>query len=278
MAIKDLAVCYNASENAESALCTAIQMCQKYDAALTGLYVSSPVRFEGNIEHWMTKDTLASLQSAEDKVAESIEKAFFKCVEEQGFTGKVEWLMEHGRPTDALIKYSRYFDLMLIGQQSDSSEHKTHIRAEDIVTRSGKPLLVVPATYVCHVFAEYAVVAWDGSRAAARALTDAMQILETKHRLDVVTVKSDKAKDKTDSMDSVDIIRHLQRHGIDARRVVLQASREGKGATILDYCADNQPDILVTGAFGHSRLREDLFGGVTNDIMQHMNVPVFMSH
>lgn len=278
MAIKDLAISYNASENAESALCMAIQMCKKYGAALTGLYASSPVRFEGNIEHWISEDTLASLQAAEDKVAESIRQAFFQCVADKAFTGKVEWVREYGRPTDVLIKQSRYFDLMLVGQQSDSSEHKAHIRAEDIVTRSGKPLLVVPGAYECHVFAEYAVVAWDGSRAAARALTDAMQILETKQRLDVVTVTSDKAEDKTDKLSGADIIRHLQCHGIDARRVILRASREGKGATLLHYCAENQPDILVTGAYSHSRLREDLFGGVTHDIMRHMNVPVFMSH
>lgn len=277
MAIKDLLVSYNASENAESALSLAIQKCQKYGAALTGLYVSSPIRFEGHIAHWITQDTLEALQTTEDKVAESIQEAFFKCVGEKGFSGKVEWITRQGRPTDILIQQSRYFDLMLLGQQSTTKETKHHIRAEDIVTRSGKPLLVVPAAYECHAFSEYAVVAWDGSRAAARALTDAMQILETKKRLDVLTIKSDKA-DKTDSPDDMDIIRHIQRHGVDASRVVLQASRDGKGATILDYCAQNQPDILVTGAYGHSRLREDLLGGVTNDIMQHMNIPVFMSH
>ena len=211
-------------------------------------------------------------------MAKSIEKTFFQRVAEQQFDGTAKWLHDEGRPNDILTRYSRYFDLMLMGQVSDLSDKKQHIRAEDIVTRSGKPLLIVPGGYECRQFSEYAVVAWDGGRASARALTDAMQILETKTRLDVVTVARDAQDSRAHGTNGVDIIRHLERHGIDARRIVLEVSPAGKGATILDYCKDNNPDLLVTGAYGHSRLREDLFGGVTQYIMQHMNVPVFMSH
>ena len=253
-------------------------MCKKYDATLSGLHVSMPVRFEGKIERWISKDVMQSLKTAEDGVAESIKETFFQRVSEQAFRGKTDWVHDEGQPTEILTRYSRYFDLMLMGQQSGADDKKRHIRGEDIVTRSGKPLLIVPNGYECRQFTEYAVVAWDGSRAAARALTDAMQILETKTRLDVLTIARESDEDQARKAQGVNIIRHLERHGIDARRIVLKATRDGKGATILDYCNENAPDVLVTGAYGHSRLREDLFGGVTQYIMRHMNVPVFMSH
>ena len=105
-----------------------------------------------------------------------------------------------------------------------------------------------------------------------------MQILETKRRLDVVTVAA-RGKDSADAAESLpNIVTHLQRHGIDARQVTLTADREGIGQTILDYCARNSPDVLVMGAYSHTRLRENLFGGVTQHVFRKMTVPVLMAH
>lgn len=76
MAIKDLAISYNGGVNADTALCMAVKMCKKYNAMLTGIYVSAPVHFEGKIERWISSDTLDDLQAAEDKLAGSIAKRF----------------------------------------------------------------------------------------------------------------------------------------------------------------------------------------------------------
>ncbi len=278
MAIKDLAVCYNGSANADSALRYAIQMSKKYDATLTGLFIKSPIRFEGQVTRWISDDILKSLRNAEGEISHSIEASFREKVAAEAFTGPVEWLYEEGNPNDLLAQFARCFDLLLIGQFSDAANAKRHVRAEDIVLRSGKPLIVVPTSYRVRPFTEYAVVAWDGSRPAARALTDAMQILETKKRLDVVTISGAAESGKEPARPGPDIIRHLERHGIDARRIKLSASRDGIGATIIKYCEENDPDVLVMGALGHARLREDLFGSLTRHILRHMPVPVMMAH
>ena len=278
MAIKDIAVCYNGSENADSALQYAVQMSKKYDAALTGIYVTSPIHFEGQVEHWISDDVLESVKNAERGISEAIETSFRDKVAAEELKGPVDWLVEEGHPNDLLARCARYFDLLLMGQFSDADNTKRQVRAEDIVLRSGKPLIVVPNDYQVHPFREYAVVAWDGSQPAARALTDAMQILETKTRLDVVTVgeKGDRGEHSLSS--DPGIIRHLGRHGIDARLIALTASREGAGSTIIGYCEENDPDVLVMGALGHARLRENLFGSLTRHILRHMNVPVMMAH
>jgi nucleotide-binding universal stress UspA family protein len=75
-----------------------------------------------------------------------------------------------------------------------------------------------------------------------------------------------------------DVVTYLSRHGINAKLTNLSASREGVGATILGYCSETDPDILVMGAYGHARLREELFGGVTRHILENANVPVLMAH
>lgn len=279
MAIKDLAVAYNGSTNSKAALTFAIQMCKKYDAALTGLYVRMPLTFEPEVRRWVSKEVRDSLRKAGDEGVQSIETGFRETVASERFEGAVDWIVEEGQTNDHLARLARYYDLLLIGQFSEADDSKrVTVRAEDLVLRSGKPLIIVPNGYKVRRFEEYAAVAWDGSRPAARALADAMQILETKNRLDVVRVGAHRQGVEDDVAPGRDVVRHLRRHGIDARKISLTASKDSVGPTILDYCSENQPDVLVMGAYGHARLREDLFGGVTRHILQNMNVPVLMAH
>lgn len=276
MAIKDLAVAYNGTKNADAAVDLALQMCRKYGAALTGLYAANPVRFEGNVERWISADLMETLKSAETEVTRSIETKFRERVGPANLSDGVEFVTEEGQANVVLARHARYHDILLMGQFSAPSDSRLPIRAEDLVMRTGRPLLIVPHSYEVRPFQEYAVIGWDGSRPAARALSDAMQILETKKRLDVVTVRG--SREPAGTARSAAVVRHLQRHGIDARHISLTASREGVGATILDYCKENGPDIMVMGAYGHTKLREDLFGGVTRDVLEKMTVPVMMSH
>lgn len=278
MAIKDLAIAYNASTNSRMALRFAIQMSQKYEASLTGLNAREPVQFEGKISHWISDDVRQSLLNADEESAQAMADSFKADLAEHGFAGPSDWIAMQGRPNDLLARAARYYDLLVIGQYSEPKDEKRRVRAEELVMQSGKPLVIVPNGYEVAPFKEYAVVAWDGSRPAARALTDAMQILETKKRLDVVTISASGEPAETDKSPERDVIRHLQKHGIEAQQVMLKASREGVGSTILDYCADKAPDVLVMGAYGHSRLREDLFGGVTRNILQNATVPILMAH
>lgn len=273
MAIKDLAVAYNGSENARSALRLAARMASKYDASVTGVHVHPPMQLDSQTRQWIPESTLKSLLQAEKDSVAGIETLFHEELKAQGRPGNGDWVVEHGEPTRCLAKAARYFDILLIGQFSVSGGTKDQIRPEDVVLLAGKPIIIVPKNYVDRPFAEFAVVAWDGSRPAARALTDAMQILETKKRIDIVTV----APKDTPPDGGHDILRHLRRHGIDARLVVLEDDG-GVGKTILKHCAKTDPDILVMGAYSRARIREDIFGGTTRDVLENMTIPVLMAH
>ena len=277
MAIKDLAVAFNASDNSRAAVRLAVQMCRKYEATLTGIYTHMPVKFENQVEIWISDEMKESLEKADASSVAAIEESFRTTVTENGFDGPVEWASPTGQPNDLLARSARYHDLLLIGQYTNPDRSQRRVRAEELVMNSGKPIIVVPVDYQVRPFTGHAVVAWDGSRPAARALSDAMQILETKERLDVVTVGASDAGTSKSAF-AQDIITYLSRHGIDARLTNLSASREGVGATILGYCGETDPDVLVMGAYGHARLREELFGGVTRHILENANVPVLMAH
>jgi nucleotide-binding universal stress UspA family protein len=278
MAIRDLAVAYNGSANADSALNFTVQMCRKHGAHLTGLHVHRPLEFSPLIRKMTSDEVLAHMRKADSDSVGTVEASFRQNLSTLGFDGPADWIVEEGDANEHLCRFARYFDLMVMGQAYDAEGKKNRIRPEDLVLRSGRPLLLVTVDYDVHAFAEYAVVAWDGSRPAARALADAMQILETKKRLDIVTVGSTRKTEEREMAPGRDLVVHLRRHGVDARRITLEADREGVGASILAYCVEQNPDVLVMGAYTHTRLREDLFGGVTSHVLKNMVVPVMMAH
>lgn len=279
MAIKDLLVAYNDDEGARNALTFGLQMARKYGAALTGVYVYAPRSYGGGVKRWIPEDVLARMQEAEAASAKEIEKAFRARVKASGHAGEVAFAIENGQPDLTLARIARYHDLLLVGQFVGALHRQRGLmQPEELIIRAGKPVIVVPARYHVRPFREEAAVAWDASRSAARALSDAMQILETKKRLDIVTVRPDGSEERESDMPDRDIAAHLRRHGVDARPAPLKAEGRRIGQAILAYCAETDPDLLVMGAFGRTTLGTALFGGVTRHVLENMTVPLLMSH
>jgi len=314
MAIKDLLVAYDGRDASERALEMALQMAKKYDAVLTGLNVTQAERFDGHVRRWISKETTEALTQARLDATSEIGEKFKEQVKAAGFTGQCNWLVEEG-PTDLTIARSaRFFDVLLIGQfvtAFDSNRRSVSppaglnnepdraviadprltvlnqmyaqfsSQSEDLLLRAGTPIIVVPKCYEPKPFKEEAALAWDGSRFAARALTDAMQILETKKRIEVLSVSGDTFAEEIAKMPGLDILYHLQRHGIEAEKVTLQPAASGRnkvGEAILNHCTETQPDILVMGAYGRGSFGQQVFGGVTRFILQNQTVPVLLSH
>lgn len=278
MAIKDLLVAYQGDEGSQKALAFALQMARKYQAGVTGAYVHAPEQYESQIRHWIGEDFLETMRNAQKEAVSGIEASFHEAVQAAGADVPHEWIAGNGPPGLTLARMSRSFDILVTGQFEGAIRVGGRaVQPEELIVRSGKPMIMVPKDYAVRPFREVAVVAWDGSRSAARALTDAMQILETKKRLDVVTVNGEAEGAVLGWAGKHDIIAHLQRHGIDARHVPLK-EKGSLGKTILGYCEEVDPDVLVMGAFGRGKLGSLLFGGVSQYLLEHQTVPVLMSH
>ena len=279
MAIKDLLVAYDGNDASQKAVQLAVQMSRKYDAAITGVHIFRTETYESHIRRWIPDDVLERMKDAELGAERTIESGFRDHLAEAGYDGDAQWITTQGQANILLPRFARYFDLMLIGQFTSAwgNERRT-VQPEELVTRAGKPVIVVPKGLDVRPFKEEAVMSWDGSRSASRALSDAMQILETKKRLDVVTVDTDGVAGTAALPPEIDVIAHLERHGINAKAVRLKSTGQSVGKLVLDYCAETAPDMLVMGAFGRGKLGDMLFGGVTRHILQNMTVPVLISH
>ena len=280
MAIKDLLVAYDGNDASEKTLEFALLMAKKYDATVTGLKVNSPPKIDSHVRRWISDDMLKGMAEAQAEASEAIGNKFRDHVKQSGFTGESGWLVEEGQPDIMIARAARFYDLLLIGQ-FESAFHPERPRTVDpkeLLLRAGKPVIIVPKDYDVNEFKETAAVAWDGSRFAARALTDAMQILETKTKLDVLMTHDKQDSDGVSRMPGLDIFVHLQRHGIAAAAVELDPSAKSVADAILGHCEKTDPDVLVMGAYGRGTFTAALFGSVTRTILERQNVPVLLSH
>jgi nucleotide-binding universal stress UspA family protein len=148
--------------------------------------------------------------------------------------------------------------------------------AEGVVFETGRPVLLLPEVQTREPKFDRIAVAWDGSRVAARALADAMPLLRQASSVSLVQITGEKDLSRTASL--ADLLRHLRLHGINAETVEKAIEDGDAGRTLQSHCLRDGRDLLVTGAFGHSRAREFVLGGVTRSILDDTKLPVLMSH
>lgn len=150
--------------------------------------------------------------------------------------------------------------------------------AETILFGSGRPVVIYPETADITPgdgFARVAI-AWDGSRAAARAVADALPILIQAGEVRIFTALGDKPQAVKGT--AAELQRHLRRHGVDAVIDERLDHDRAIGGRLAEYVAEVEPQLLVMGAYGHARLREFVLGGATEAVLEAPPCPVLLSH
>ena len=192
-----------------------------------------------------------------------------------------EWRSDTSGALDAAMLSARYADLVIAGQHQPDSDVDSRVGAhfvEDLVLQVPKPLLLVPYAGHFDTFAERVMLAWDSSPQALRAATGALPLLMRAAEVQVTVFDADKHRQAHGDVPGADITLFLARHGVKAT-VSQQHSVDGDvGCAMLSRAADLGTDLLVMGAYGHSRTRERVLGGATRTIFESMTVPVLMCH
>jgi nucleotide-binding universal stress UspA family protein len=182
---------------------------------------------------------------------------------------------------EAVARRARAVDLAVLGQVDP--DHKLPPPArhliEDVLMNAGRPLLLIPFAGRFDTIGTNVLVGWNGSREAARATHDALPLIQPAATVTVLTVERGKPGEEPEEMPGADLVEHLARHGL-----AVTAARTAKDSSITDadallsYASDIGADLLVVGGYGHSRARELILGGVSRELLQHMTVPLLMSH
>jgi nucleotide-binding universal stress UspA family protein len=182
-------------------------------------------------------------------------------------------------PADAAASIgaaARLYDLSVVLQpQADLQTFDNTIPTE-VLLQGGGPVLFIPHIFRDGFKAKRIGICWDGSRLAARAVRDAKPFLAKADALVAISINGAESAPPDASPEK--LTKHLARVGLPTRLINLPASRAEIQPSILSIAADEGLDMLVMGAYGHSRLQEGILGGVTREMLRTMTVPTLMSH
>ncbi len=265
---------------AERLLKTALPMARTHDAHLIGLHVIPrvPVMYAvagAEIPASVIQQQESILQREADSLKEQFET---KCT---AADVRFEWRcnkIEHSDMVSEVVSQTLCTDLIIVGQDEDDPFGLSSDMPSRIVVDTGRPVLIVPRVGNFETIGKHAVVAWNGSRESARAALDAVPLLKRASSVKVLAIDP-KCRSGYDSVALGDeIALCLARHDVKAEVTVTTSGSIPVGTELLNRLADEGCDLLVMGCYGHSRLRETLFGGVTADILDHMTAPVLMAH
>ena len=209
--------------------------------------------------------------------AEKLLVAFHDAAEKYGvFQERILQQCLTSEVPEVFVGYARLCDVTIV--PVPEGDYVDQWYAESIIFGSGRPTFVIPHTRKrAGAFAlDTVVVAWDFSRPASRAVADALPILEKAKRVCVVTVTNEKVINAKRS--GADLAKHLGRHGVDVAVEAVDAAGRKIGDVLESHLSSHNADLLVMGAYGHSRIREFILGGATKSMLSRPPLPIFLSH
>lgn len=253
----------------------AIKFAQKHEAHLTGLYWVPNAMTPLALEAGVTTEILQVLMEESEQRLATAEQLFTGAVKSAGIQS--EWRVVDDPLPGQLALHARHADLVIAGQHDPSDAQSTaNAVVVQMTLASGRPTLMIPyiGTQEDEI-GERIMVAWNGSREAVRAVHDALPLLRAAQNVEVIAINPDSGRDE---IPCADICVHLARHGAHVEAKESRTKSIDVGEEILTRAADGAATLIVMGAYGHSRMRELVFGGATREILAHMTIPVFMSH
>ena len=278
MAFKDMLVHVNGSKHCGQRLEVAIHLARTFDAHLAGLYTAPelylPLYIEAQLAPPLLELQRTRLGEARDRAKADFEERMRKA----GIAA--EWREVEGESAKMAALHARYADLMVVGQNDpDELLPVSDLDLpERVVLESARPVLMVPDAGSFPTLGQRVLVAWNASLQATRAVNDALPLLAQAGKVTIMAVNPAGGSRGHGEVPGADIALHLARHGVKAEATHVYADDIEVGDMILSRAADFSADLIVMGAYGHARLREIVLGGATRSLLEHMTVPVFMSH
>src|SRR5262249_54590342 len=273
MTIKTILALADGGSATAATLRVAAAVARRFEANLDVLHVRAdvetmvPVIGEGMSGAMVEQMMSAMAQTVETRAARA------KAAYEEVFGGSglpAIWRESAGRETDIVANAGRLVDLTVIGKPDAEDETPLAATLDAALFDTERPVLVAPAAADP---GNRIGIAWNGSAQAARVVAAALPFLRAAEQVTVVTVG-----EIGRSASAADLVAYLGQHGIRAVHEALNADHSATGTVLLSYVRRVQADLLVMGAYGHSRLREMLLGGATGDVLGAPTVPLLMAH
>lgn len=256
--------------DAENRIKLAASLADRFSSHLIGVAahpLAVPLYFETPVAGIASAIELEERRAAEELAA--AKAVFDRAI---GTRNRVEWRQAQTFPVEFVLEQSRAADLIVatLPGRGGKTPHPMQVDAGDLVMGAGRPVLFAPRDKD-HLSAKRVVVGWKDTREARRAVADALPLLRLAQETFVACVGTDEHGGK-------DVCAYLGRHGIAASCLTRPTSADAAGEELANIAVQNAADLVVSGAYGHSRAREWMFGGVTRDLLQHARICCLMAH
>lgn len=277
MSIKTILVHLANDEEHVTRLKVALKLAREQDAKVFAIFIANPVGMPPAIAgRGASSAYIAEATKNARERAKELEAEFASACSRDGVD--YSWLVIEGDHVEVLAEHAHAADLIIASQpvvKFLEDRFRTRLQ-EELVMKSGLPVLILPRGFDPEkTIGKKILVGWKGTREAVRAVRDAMPLLQAAEKVIVLTVGADTG----DALSKLEVMSHLKRHGIEAETQNVDRLDGGTGPTITDFAGTHACDLIVLGAYGHSRWREVFLGGVTHHMLSDENeTPVMLSH
>lgn len=270
-----LLVCLEPSRDNAPLLKITRNLAERSDAFVIGVAASRILQLAYSVRG-LTGDIFELDRQEIDRNMEAAEKEFRAAF--QHSQSHLEWraVVTTDPPMTQLASQARSADLLVVeADHSESVRGGSTIDISDLVMRSGRPVLIVPAG-TDELPAQNVIVAWKNAREARRAITDGLPFLKAANRVLVVEIAdANRIAKARESL--ADVVTWLKRHGVEAEAMAVPETAD-HALQLAAIAINEAADLIVAGAYGHSRLQEWALGGVTYDLLLRSSIPALLSH
>lgn len=275
MAIKQLLLHLDHSSGCKNRLESGFQLATKFDAQLRGILVVPDYIIPAYVEAQISVDLTA------DITEKAIARARQQIVTYQALADEAGVAMQaqvvEGQLTPVLREYSKYSDLLLLGQDHpDDPDNTSYALANDLLLEGACACLVIPHSGDISPPGKRILIAWNASRESARAVREAMPFLTRAEQVVVLFAGADQKREDDEHIR--EIARYLSAHGIDSVAGGVSGADMRPADAIMAQAADMNADLIVMGAYGHMRLREVILGSATRDMLKQAPVTLLLAH
>jgi nucleotide-binding universal stress UspA family protein len=278
MSPKTILVWLTAPEHAETLLKVAVPLARKHGAHLVGLHILEALIVYPGIAIHVPDSAFAAFNENQKQEAAAVKSLFIKHTEAEEFVSEFRLVRaESQSAAERMIESARAADLVIMAHEDRNSDSHDQRHAQSMVIReSGRPVIVVPSQYDGPEIGKNILLGWSDTREAARAAHDMLGVADPGAELTVLRVGAT-SKDAFKDSDAIDMAELFARHGL---KPTLE-HRDTMGDTIAEVLGnvafEKGADLIVTGAFGHSKAYDFVIGATTYALLKNQSIPVLFS-
>jgi nucleotide-binding universal stress UspA family protein len=255
------------------------QLAEQNAAYVSTLVVNWRPSATAVMDPWTIEPVWSDLiAGAEKHLATAVADVQTRLERDQDVQKPESMLLDIGGARMAVGSRARHSDLAIVGRPAKTNAEGSHALVEGALFHSGRPVLVAPPEWKRRQVGKRVLVCWKPTREAARALGDADDFLLNASKVTVATVDARPSGEGYGPVPGADIAAHLARRGVTVEVANLDSLGRDETWAILDQALAIDADLIVMGGYGHSRMGEFIFGGVTRDMLKASAVPLFLAH